>query len=106
MQTKFLNEIEKVSQKTYTTPKLYGWGNNSSGQLGLNVVQANVGSPVEIKTLLELGKNDYIEHIECGTKATAIVTHSGKVWITEIPTRDNKTAVRWLDLTPYCQPVR
>lgn len=109
MLVKFLNEIEKVSKITYTDPKLFGWGNNSAGQLGLNTGQGNVVSPSEVKTLPEFGKDDFIEHLECGAKATAIVTHKGKVWISEIPPKKEtkgKNVTRWLDLSPLCQTLK
>ena len=70
--------------------KLYGWGNNAYGQLGVNTGNATVMHPTEVM-LPELAENDRIRHVECGMKASAILTEQGNVWITEPLVKNNKT---------------
>jgi len=82
IQIRFLNEIEKVSKKTFKKPKLYGWGANSFGQLAVNTGNAVVGNPSEV-LLPELAKDDTIKEIECGSKASILLTLQGNVWISE-----------------------
>jgi len=37
--------------------------------------------------LPEFDKDDHIKNIECGWRASAIITEKGSVWITEIPAK-------------------
>jgi len=83
LQVKFLNDIERLSKNTFVKPKLFGWGKNDYGQLGLNTGNVIVNHPLGI-VLPELEKNDQIQHIECGWRASAMITRNGHVWITEV----------------------
>jgi len=82
IQKRFLNEIEKVSKKSLKKAKLYGWGNNAYGQLGLNTGNATVFKPTEV-LLPEFMMDDKIKDVECGMKASAILSEQGNVWISE-----------------------
>ena len=57
--------------------KLYGWGNNQFGQLGLKIVnQTKLYKPVLIKDL-----NDFnIKQISCGSVHTLVLTSEGMVY--------------------------
>jgi len=88
IQKRFLNEIEKVSKKSLKKAKLYGWGNNAYGQLGLNTGNATVFKPTEV-LLPEFMVDDKIKNIECGMKASAILTEQGSVWISEPLIKNN-----------------
>ena len=81
-----MNQIEKVSKKTFKKPRLFGWGKNDYCQLGLNTGNIIVNHPMGV-SLPEFEKDDQIKHIECGWRASVIITQKGNVWMTEIPPR-------------------
>jgi len=83
LQVKFLNDIQRVAKKTFKKPKIYAWGNNTFGQLGINTGHVNVNFPHEV-LIPELAKDDNIVDIKCGWKASVIVTHKGQVYVTEV----------------------
>ena len=57
--------------------KLYGWGNNEFGQLGLKVVNFNkVYKPVLIEDLNDIN----IKQISCGASHTLVLTFDGMVY--------------------------
>jgi hypothetical protein len=63
-------------------PKLYGWGLNSSGQLGIDTGANNVPQPVDIPLPFS-GGNNIIVDIICGTQQSIIQTENAGIWITE-----------------------
>lgn len=84
-------EIGKVLSKQIGEPKVYGWGNNKQGQLGIYGFN-NVHEPKQIP-LPEINSNDtlfinggkakdYIVSIECGKRHSAFITKNGQLWIT------------------------
>eukprot|EP00347_Sterkiella_histriomuscorum_P002508 403367880 len=79
-QSKFKYEISKVKEVKIGNQTLYGWGQNSFGQLGL--IGANYQGPTVIPLPDFQDSNDYIIQIECGRRNTAILTKEGELWIT------------------------
>lgn len=128
---RFLEEIGSVSKKTLNKPRLYGWGSNNFGQLGVNTGNLTINTPVDI-SLPVFDKDDQIVHLECGWKASAFITMKGNVWLTEpiqkkIAAEEEdkqskkkkkdgsevsgskegeKGACKWVDITPIFQRLK
>lgn len=60
--------------------RLYGWGTNTFGQLGL--MGANVPDPKLIPIPEFSDPKDYIISLECGKRNSAIISNLGELWIT------------------------
>ncbi|CAD8115981.1 unnamed protein product [Paramecium primaurelia] len=80
LQIKLSTEITRAMEQQYKDYQLFGWGKNDFGQLAVplsnNVQYTKVSLP-------NLEEDDEIIQIECGWKNVAILTHSGKLYLTE-----------------------
>ncbi|CAD8179358.1 unnamed protein product [Paramecium octaurelia] len=80
LQIKLSTEITRAMELQYKEYQLFGWGKNDYGQLAAplsnNVQFTKVALP-------NLDEDDEIIQIECGWKNVAILTHSGKLYLTE-----------------------
>ncbi|CAK84555.1 unnamed protein product (macronuclear) [Paramecium tetraurelia] len=80
LQIKLSTEITRSMELQYKDYQLFGWGKNDYGQLAAplsnNVQFTKVALP-------NLDEDDEIIQIECGWKNVAILTHSGKLYLTE-----------------------
>ncbi|CAD8191464.1 unnamed protein product [Paramecium pentaurelia] len=80
LQIKLSTEITRAMEVQYKDYQLFGWGKNDFGQLAVplsnNVQYTKVSLP-------NLEEDDEIIQIECGWKNVAILTHSGKLYLTE-----------------------
>lgn len=81
LQLKLLTEINKYRESTYKPEKLYGWGKNDSGQLGLSK-STNINQPTRID-LPTLDESDEVEVIKIGWKNSVLVTKNRRIFITE-----------------------
>ena len=90
-------EISKIKLGLSKYLKLWGWGNNKNGQLGM--INYNL-SYVKVPTLINLPEfqdNESIEKIYCGKGYSLIISNFGNVFITgnynikdKIPKDDNQ----------------
>jgi alpha-tubulin suppressor-like RCC1 family protein len=75
-------ELRNVKNPTCKDVKLYGWGSNKNGQLGLNSDKTFIKTPTLI-TLPDLtNENDYINKIYCGKTFSLLLTNYGEIFIT------------------------
>ncbi len=65
-----------LSEEDAGRSKLYGFGWNKHGQLGLDSAQTTYSSPTEIKNF-DLSA---VSHVSCGGGHTAVVLNDGTVW--------------------------
>lgn len=79
LKQKLRYEINKVRQTTYENINLYGWGSNTSGQLGIIDKSTHIPKRIPLPELTY--KDDYIVGLKCGRRNTAILTKLGEVWI-------------------------
>ena len=78
--TKFFTEVSKYSKRTLKYQKLYGWGLNGLGQLGLPNVNT-VHQPTKI-ILPFLDEDQEIIRVLSGGKSSCILTSNNKIWLT------------------------
>jgi alpha-tubulin suppressor-like RCC1 family protein len=80
-QDKLRFEIGKVLNGVIGESRVWGWGNNKWGQLGLYGGN-NFPEPklIPIPELLKPG--NYITSVECGKRHSAFITSLGEVYIT------------------------
>lgn len=86
-QDKLRFEIGRVREGLIGECKVWGWGNNKWGQLGLyggnNFPEPKQIPLPDLFETTQLQKDrDYIANIECGKRQSAFITHKGEVWIT------------------------
>ena len=80
-------EIGRVRFGIIGESKIWGWGNNKWGQLGLygpnNVPEPKIISIPEINEpkIAQDAKKDYIVQVECGKRHSAFITNKGEIWI-------------------------
>lgn len=75
-------EISQIRHGSFKKIKLYGWGSNKYGQLGLmNYNPGFLKSPTGIP-LPELAHNDSVEKIYCLRSSSMIITRFGYIFIT------------------------
>ena len=86
-QDKLRFEVGRVRDGLIGECKVWGWGNNKWGQLGLYGGN-NFPEPKQIPLpdLFEASQlqkdRDFIVNIECGKRQSAFITHKGEVWVT------------------------
>jgi uncharacterized protein (UPF0248 family) len=83
LQTKFFTEITTLAKPSFGKQRLYGWGNNTWGQLGVQTPGTNVIHAIEIPMPNLEKENDEILKIECGWKQSVIFTKNNNLWISE-----------------------
>jgi hypothetical protein len=66
LQVKIITEINQAAENRYKPYKLYGWGKNEFGQLGL-AVSNNIQMAATVP-LPKLDDDDEIQSIQCGWK--------------------------------------
>ena len=74
-------EISTLKFETSKNMKLWGWGNNKNGQLGLINYQNFVKVPTQIN-LPNMMPDDTIEKIFCGKTYTVLLTKFGNLFVT------------------------
>ena len=74
-------EMNTLKFETSKDMKLWGWGNNKNGQLGLMDYQNFIKAPTQIN-LPNMISDDTIERIYCGKTYSVLLTKFGNVFIT------------------------
>jgi len=83
LQVKFLNAIKDVSIEQISEINIFAWGNNSSGQLGIEHDKLNITQPKMVH-LPPFKKDNYITEVFCGLKQTVFMTKQGHLLITPL----------------------
>jgi hypothetical protein len=99
IQNYLLTEIGKYRKITYRNQQLFGWGQNSHGQLGLPKQQQISHSQ---KISFKLCETETISQIYCGMKASCIQTSSNRLYLSHpsAPSADKKSKpFHWLEIT-------
>ena len=74
-------EISTLKFETSKNMKLWGWGSNKNGQLGLINYQNFIKSPTQIN-LPNMMSDDTIEKIFCGKTYSVLLTKFGNIFVT------------------------
>ena len=74
-------EISTLKYETSKNMKLWGWGNNKNGQLGLINYQNFIKVPTQIN-LPNMMPDDTIEKIFCGKSYSVLLTKFGNLFVT------------------------
>ena len=90
-------EVSKIKEGSYKSLKLWGWGNNKNGQLGMINYNLNYVKVPTLINLPELQENDSIEKIYCGKGYSLLISNFGNIFITgnysikdKIPKEENQ----------------
>ena len=75
-------EVSKIKEGSYKSLKLWGWGNNKNGQLGMINYNLNYVKVPTLINLPELQENDSIEKIYCGKGYSLLISNFGNIFIT------------------------
>lgn len=81
LQLKLMTEIIKYKDATFKQERVYAWGKNEYGQLGLSKC-TNVHLPMKVE-IPHLEKNDNIDMIKIGWKNSVLVTKERRIFISE-----------------------
>ena len=87
---KIYYEMNTLKFETNKDKKLWGWGNNKNGQLGLINGQNFIKTPTQIN-MPNMLPDDSIEKIYCGKTYSVLLTKFGNIFVTgNYSSKDNK----------------
>ncbi|KRX07643.1 Sterile alpha motif/pointed domain [Pseudocohnilembus persalinus] len=84
LQTKLITEIIKHKEALDLEEKIYAWGKNDYGQLGLPI-SSNINQPIHVQ-IPGLKKGEFIQDIQLCWKNTVIFTNENQVYCTDSST--------------------